>query len=459
MENNSTNDWLIEQEHVAQIKIEEPELLEPEKWLDEDMFTQFGISIPTEDKFVGAIKALPCDFIVEEITMEGQTMSVTDITTTPDLIQRDMTKSLFFKIVKTKVSTLEAINRITEFAHCQKEKISYAGIKDAAAITGQAACTKEIPFETLKHFSDPNVIITDIRELPGGLSIGSLNGNRFSIFVRGDFSGVTQGILDEKIAIISEKGIPNFYGTQRFGAPRFLSHVFGKTILQGNYKKLFEMYLFEESVYEYRLITKIRRKLKQLYGDWDAMLDISAIMPHAFRIERHFIREAKKRGARIDAMPYKDILCTEKDQMRIWVYAYASFLANKVLSASNETSETTLPLLITRDEKARELYDYFLTVDGTDNYRKELLGLPFIYLAKENTITRNIKPIFLHSHVAPDGISLQFELPKGVYATILLQHLFAIKPYTSINSNPAEFVDVLSRLDGRQIPDEVKNKL
>lgn len=462
MENNSTNDWLIEQEHLKQIKIENPELLESEKFQNEEMLKDFGINIHSENKPDGTVKALPSDFIVEEITLDGEVMTVTDLSEKSEESKND-NSSLFFKIIKTRISTLEAVNRISEFAGVSKEKINYAGIKDAIAVTGQLASTKSISFEKLKSFNDPNVVITNIEEKNDNLGIGSLSGNKFSIFVRGNFTTTDQEQFKKKIADISENGIPNFYGSQRFGSPRFISRLLGKAILQGDFKKVFEMYLFDESPYEYNLIRQIRRKMKQLYGDWNAMLEISSIMPHAFRVERNLIKEILKKGLTVEKINYKEILCIEKEQMRMWVYSYASFLANKILSSDfakeGSSNDLTLPLLITRDKKATEIYDFFLTVDGTQDYLKVLSGLPFIYLAKENSIKKTVKPVFTNFDISADGISLQFDLPKSAYATILLQHLFTIKPYDSIFSEPAIFVDTLSRLDGRALPEIIKEKI
>ena len=54
----------------------------------------------------------------------------------------------------------------------------------------------------------------------------------------------------------------NFYGYQRFGSKRPVTHLIGKTILQRNFQEAVELILSFTSSYDSKENTEIREKLK-----------------------------------------------------------------------------------------------------------------------------------------------------------------------------------------------------
>ena len=95
------------------------------------------------------------------------------------------------------------------------------------------------------------------------LDLGKLKGNRFSVVIRNidlekeDIEKrIKQGIKE-----INEKGIANYYGEQRFGGIRNISHLVGKELIKGNLKNAVMLYLTATDIKEDEELRNARIKL------------------------------------------------------------------------------------------------------------------------------------------------------------------------------------------------------
>jgi len=107
--------------------------------------------------------------------------------------------------------------QISQLAGVRKVDVSYAGLKDRNAITTQWFSVwlpgKPDPDWSLLN-SDNVEILTTCRH-SRKLRRGSLRGNQFTIVVR-QVEG-SSADLEQRINIIKENGVPNYFGDQRFG--------------------------------------------------------------------------------------------------------------------------------------------------------------------------------------------------------------------------------------------------
>jgi tRNA pseudouridine13 synthase len=123
---------------------------------------------------------------------------------------------LFVKIRKKGISTWEATQAFSERLGIKLADIGYAGLKDKNAMSVQ---TFSIPakFESaLGGFDSPAIKILDAKRHNNKLKIGHLKGNRFFIRLK-KVGAIDAQKLDSAIAKIGECGMPNFFGFQRFG--------------------------------------------------------------------------------------------------------------------------------------------------------------------------------------------------------------------------------------------------
>ena len=124
---------------------------------------------------------------------------------------------LWLWIEKNQANTDWVATQLAKAGGCSPRDVGYAGMKDRHAITRQwfsmpsAAGAKG-------DFADPGIegvriLQTSLHEKK--LRRGVLQGNRFRILLR-DLDGDTSS-LDARLNFIATRGVPNYFGQQRFG--------------------------------------------------------------------------------------------------------------------------------------------------------------------------------------------------------------------------------------------------
>lgn len=163
----------------------------------------------------GRIKSSPEDFAVDEIPIER-----------PGRI-------LIATMEKRGLTTPEAIKKIAFALGIPEASIGFAGLKDKIAVTRQAISLERIGPSLAERANTNEIRLFDFR-YGGVLFPGDLKGNAFTITVRGikhdeeDARKIIRGFSDE----VSGRGIPNYFGEQRFGRENN-NQVMGKKIVQG----------------------------------------------------------------------------------------------------------------------------------------------------------------------------------------------------------------------------------
>lgn len=154
----------------------------------------------------GVIRQHPEDFQVDEIPLfepagEGE--------------------HLWLKIRKINTNTDWIAGQLAKWLGVKRQDIGYAGLKDRYAITTQWFSVY-LPGKKLPALNDQipphllgSVEILEQTRHQKKLRRGTLEGNRFSIVIR-NFSGDTASI-EEAVGGVRSRGIPNYFGVQRFG--------------------------------------------------------------------------------------------------------------------------------------------------------------------------------------------------------------------------------------------------
>ena len=216
----------------------------------------------------------PEDFIVEEIPLYEPTGIGTHT---------------YFAIRKRNISTLEAINSIANTLHVKNRKIGYAGLKDKRAITTQVLSVEGITPKQILAIELPSIEVLWAKRHPHKLRIGHLQGNRFDITLR-DVVREEYSIISERLEQIAKEGVPNWFGSQRFGKKQD-THLIGKALMKGNWKEVFAYFSTDETAQisrlpqqldEVKAIRYIPHRLRKLY--------LSAYQAHLFNciLDRRF---------------------------------------------------------------------------------------------------------------------------------------------------------------------------
>jgi tRNA pseudouridine13 synthase len=191
------------------------------------------------------------------------------------------------------------------------------GIKDAKAITNQYASAQNAcrnpPSELrTRHTS---LFLYGFTKKPLGREL--LVGNRFSIVIqnplRDNISGFEQQI--DKIA--------NFYGLQRFGSERLVTHLVGRQIVKRDFAKAVEFLLSYTTEYDSDFSREIRRKCLDPSGYRQALKEI----PRGMDIERQLLSALVAGKSPVAALRAVPILIR-----RLFVQAYQAYIFNKCLS-------------------------------------------------------------------------------------------------------------------------------
>ncbi len=150
----------------------------------------------------GVLRAIPEDFLVEEI---------------PSVLPDGTGEHVLLQIEKKNANTDWVASQLARYANVPRRDVSYAGMKDRHAVTRQwfsvrLAGRSEPDWSSLA--TDEFTVLQHDRH-SRKLKIGALKGNRFTIRVR-EFKGELAA-LEDTLAKITEFGMPNYFGEQRFG--------------------------------------------------------------------------------------------------------------------------------------------------------------------------------------------------------------------------------------------------
>ena len=162
----------------------------------------------------------PRDFVVEEIPLyefsgEGE--------------------HLVLFIRKKNLSTNEMIGQIARYLNIKNKDIGYAGLKDKHAMTKQYISIHKNHEEALENFNHEGIKIISKTYHNNKIKIGHLKGNRFYIKVK-KVNPTSALKIDEALKNISELGMPNFFGYQRFGNDGD-NHILGEKLAKGEAKE------------------------------------------------------------------------------------------------------------------------------------------------------------------------------------------------------------------------------
>ncbi len=297
-----------------------------------------GIEVyATETSGVGGrIRESAEDFVVEEVLVDGSKASVTGVVS-PRVIGSTANRQRFLlcTMVKRNWDTFIAIKNVAKSLGIDQIRIQFAGIKDAKAITAQHITIDNISAEDAAKVNVKDVSVHPIGYIRECLSLFYLLGNNFTITIKNkaveaDVKMQLEQTITELAAL---GGVPNFYGHQRFGTTRAVTHIVGKALMEGKFEEAAMLFLANPSVNEHPLSRKARQELQ----DSKDFKKASETFPKQLRFERlmllHLAEHPDDYIGAFQRLPPK--------LQALFVQAYQSYLFNRFLS---ERVKAGLPL-------------------------------------------------------------------------------------------------------------------
>lgn len=285
----------------------------------------------------GRIRESADDFIVEEVLVDGSRARVTG-TVPARVIGSTVNRQRFLlcTMVKRNWDTFIAVKNVAKSLGIDQNRVQFAGIKDAKAVTAQHVTIDNVPVEDAAKVEVKDVSVHPIGYIREQLSLFYLLGNNFTITIK----NLTAAEADAKLQIertIAELaalgGVPNFFGHQRFGTTRAVTHVVGKALMAGKFEEAAMLFLGNPSVHEHPGSRKARQDLQESRDFKKA----SETFPQQLRFERLMLKHLAEYpvdyvGA-FQRLPPK--------LQALFVQAYQSYLFNRFLS---ERMKAGLPL-------------------------------------------------------------------------------------------------------------------
>ncbi len=150
----------------------------------------------------GVIKSVNADFMVDEIM---------------PIQPSGQGEHLWLHIEKNGCNTDWLAQQLAKLSAVKSMAVSYAGMKDRHAITTQwfSIHLPGLDDPDLSSLQSEDVKILKAVRHDKKLKRGALSGNRFQLCIR-ELSGDLDQ-LEERLKLIKEQGVPNYFGEQRFG--------------------------------------------------------------------------------------------------------------------------------------------------------------------------------------------------------------------------------------------------
>jgi tRNA pseudouridine13 synthase len=253
----------------------------------------------------GVIRAVPEDFIVEEIPLYGPTGEG---------------QHTLFAIEKRELTTLQAIQQLARALKVPPRLIASAGLKDAHAITRQVLSVEGVDPAIVRAVELPRVRVLWAERHRNRLKIGHLKGNRFIIRIR---EPGPHALLRARriLEVLARRGVPNGFGYQRFGVRR-CGHLLGRALVRCDLEGFFHFLLGLPLPDEPEEVQRARRLFDA--GDWRGAWEA---WPYRSGDEANLLAALAKRADLKAA--YRGISPALR---RLYAAAYQSYLFNRLLA-------------------------------------------------------------------------------------------------------------------------------
>lgn len=266
----------------------------------------------------GRIKSAPEDFLVEEV---------------PAVTPSGRGDHLWVLVEKRRLTTHEAAARLARHLRAAAGEVRLAGLKDRNAVTRQwfsirgRAASDLAGLEAAAASAAPgSLAVLAAWRHTQPIRIGELRGNRFEVRIR----GVAPDALERArpiLAACAERGVPNFFGEQRFGRNGD-NHLVIADLLRGDGRSALDRYLAGSMA----AAGPAGAAARDLYAAGDFLGALQAL-PRRCDAERRCLRALADRklepAAALSRLP--------KPILWLLISAYQSWLFNRCLAARLET--------------------------------------------------------------------------------------------------------------------------
>jgi len=412
----------------------------------------------------GRLRASPEEFRVREIERFETHPADADVGDYPELVVRATLHGW---------DTNDFARRLSNALGISRERISWAGTKDKHAVTTQLFTVRDVRPEEIPDVEDADLAVVGRAGRP--ILFGDLAGNEFRVVVRDAAHPEHWADVTDDLRAFGggHVAVPNFFGHQRFGAYRPITHEVGLHVVRREWEDAVLAYVAESSEHEPER-TREAREFVVESCDWSAALDQ---FPGHLRYERAMLHSLVETGGDSPADFRTALETLPANVQRLLVNAAQSYAFNRILSRrmaaglplyeavagdvvcfadtdapaglalpdvdrSQRATDRRVDVLRRHCERGRAFVTAPLVGTETEFAEGEPGEIERAVLTDmdlapsdfdlpgefHSTGTRRAALLRVEPTVETGPLALTFSLPKGSYATVLLREYLKVSP-------------------------------
>ncbi len=389
------------------------------------------------------LKQSPDDFVVEELT---------------DTVPVERGPFALYRLDKTGWTTPDALSVVKRRWNIDGRRLSYGGLKDRHAKTSQHFTIYHGP---RRNLSQERIGVTCLGLAAEPFTAEQIRANRFGLVLR----SMASADVERAIAALDEvrgAGVPNYFDDQRFGSVGESGEFVAREMIRGDFEKALRLALVSPYEFDRAAQKKEKAILTECWGDW-AACKARLEKGHARSIVDFLAQHPTDfRGAVTRLRPELQGLYLSAYQSHVWNRMLARWLESNVEPerlARIELARGPVPAPRSIGEEKRERWERLLlplpsarvkpdvsaawpaivesvlAEDGLTLATMRIAGVERPYFSKGERAGR-VMPDRLEWTAGDDErnrgrrkLALNFELPRGSYATMLVKRITAVEPH------------------------------
>ena len=386
------------------------------------------------------LKQSPEDFRVEEVA---------------DSLPGETGDFALYRLDKVGWTTPDALAAIRRRWPIDWRRLSYGGLKDRHAATSQFLTIFRGPKRNLTH---QRISVTYLGQRAEPFTAADLRANRFTITLR-SLNDPEVAIAETGLEQVAATGIANYFDDQRFGSVGEPGEFVAREMVFGRFERA--LWLALAAPYEFDRADAKREK-QTLRGGWGEWPTLKAKLPkgHARSLVDYLVSHPTDfKGAVARLRPELQGLYLSAYQSSLWNRMLGAWFTRNLAPGDLAFVELKLgrvPVPVRVPEEMRVLYeslslplpsarlqptsdaawtaiiDEVLRDEGLTLPELKIKGLQRPFFSKGDRAAC-VRPAALAGVTEPDDrhprrrkLTLKFELPRGVYATMLVKRLVGI---------------------------------
>jgi tRNA pseudouridine13 synthase len=176
-----------------------------------------------------------------------------------------------YRVTKTKLTSLEAAAALADMAGVAAADVGMAGLKDRQGVTTQYM---SVPSREPVFLKTPALRIEPAGWADRALTSAESSGNAFDLTLR-DLDRGARARLSSQIDDVVAHGIPNYFGEQRFGNLRHNQGWIARDLALGEHERALKRLLCARSKSDNDHNRRFKTALAARWGDWRACRDVA----------------------------------------------------------------------------------------------------------------------------------------------------------------------------------------